>query len=138
MFARYAFLADHVTFDANGKMTAVGIFEVIYAPAFPTKHRDMTLTINLEGTVNEKGKHNVAIELRDDKANRLFSTDLPVELKRPGVTQGSLRVGVVIRLMDIPFPRPGQYEFVVFADDRFLTRVSFAVSKIRVKEAGEQ
>ncbi len=138
MFVRYAFLADHVLFDAIGKMIAVGIFDIIYAQKFPTKHRDMTLALNLEGTSTEKGDHKVSIELRDDKANRLVSLEQTIKMENPGVTHGSLRAAMIARFQDLPFPKAGQYEFVIFADDRFLSRVSFAVSQIRIEKAEEQ
>jgi hypothetical protein len=138
MFVRYAFLADHVLFDAVGKMIAVGIFDIIYAQRFPTKHRDMTLAINLEGTSTERGDHSISIELRDEKANKLVSLEQKVKMEKPGVTHGSLRAGMIAKFQDLPFHKAGQYEFVIFADDRFLSRVSFAVSQIRVEKAGEQ
>jgi hypothetical protein len=138
MFVRYSFLADHVLFDSIGKMIAVGIFDIIHAQKFPSKHRDMTLALNLEGTTTEKGDHKISVELRDDKANRLISLEQTIKLERPGVTHGSLRAGMIARFQDLQLPKAGQYEFVVFADDRFLSRVSFAVSQVRVEMAGEQ
>lgn len=58
MFIKYGFLADTITFDQLGKPSAIGIFEVIYAPKFPTIHRDMSLLANLEGR-----KHDIYIHV---------------------------------------------------------------------------
>ena len=47
ILAKLALLADTVTLDAAGKITAVGIFGIIFARRFPAVHRDMTLVANL-------------------------------------------------------------------------------------------
>jgi hypothetical protein len=137
MFVRYAFLADTVSMDATGKISAIGIFDNIIARSFPTVHRDMTLVVNLEGTISERGIHKISVEIRDSDANRLIAIDQPITLGNPTITHGSLRAGVIIKMQDIPFQKQGQYEFVVFGDDRFLVRVPFMAQKITVKEVGE-
>jgi hypothetical protein len=137
MFVRYAFLADTVSTDAIGKISAIGIFDNIMARNFPTVHRDMTLVVNLEGTTSERGDHKISVEIRDSDANRLIAIDQPITLGNPAITHGTLRHGVIVKMQDIPFQRQGQYEFVVFGDDRFLVRVPFMVQKITVKEAGD-
>lgn len=133
MFVKYAFLADSATIDAAGKLTAMGIFDIIFAPKFPVRHRDMTLVAYLEGSAAEKGNHKLSVELRDDKANRLGAYEQTIALNPT-----SLRAGMMFKLLDFVYPRAGQYEFVIFADDRFLGRVTFSVQKIIVQEVGEK
>ncbi|MBI1805349.1 MAG: hypothetical protein HY033_11575 [Ignavibacteriae bacterium] len=137
MFIRYSFLADTVTVDASGKLNAIGIFDNIFAAQFPSIHRDMTLVINLEGTVAEKGEHDLSVELRDDKANRLAAFDQKINIQNAAITKGSLRANVIFKLQDLPFQRHGQYEFVFFIDGRFLGRVLFIVQRVDIKKAGE-
>jgi hypothetical protein len=136
MFIRYAFLADSAFLDAAGKLTATGIFDVIRATTFPTVHRDMTLVAYLEGSMSEKGDQKFLVELRDDGANKLASFDKTIALG-PTIIQSTLRAGVIVKLQDLPFQRAGQYEFVMFVNDRFLGRVTFTVQKVHVKEVGE-
>lgn len=139
MFVRNAFLADHVTIDARGKMSVIGMFDIIWTPKFPAKHRDAILVVNLEGTANEKGTHKISIEFRDDKDDRIGPViDQAIDLQNPGITHGSLRASVLLKIQDLPFHRAGLYQFVISSDDRFLARISFAVSLLRVEEAGEQ
>ena len=137
MLVRYAFLADTVTLDAGGKINAIGIFENVFAQNFPSVHRDMCLVANLEGSINERGEHKISVEFRDSDSNKLASIDQNIVLGNPKITHGTLRAGVVIKLQDLLFPRAGQYEFVVFGNDRFLSRVTFMVNQIQIKEAGE-
>jgi hypothetical protein len=136
MFIRYAFLADSAFLDAAGKLTATGIFDVIRATNFPTVHRDMTLVAYIEGTVLEKGPHNLSVELRDDSANKLASFEQQISLG-PTIIHSTLRSGIIVKLQDLPFQKPGQYEFVIFVNERFLGRVTFSVVKLHVKEVGE-
>ncbi len=138
MFVRYAFLADNVTMDAGGKMNAMGIFDIILAQKFPTIQRDMTLVVDLEGSSHEKGEHKISIEMRDSKgSNKLFSFEQTISMTKPGITHGSLRAGLMTKMRDIPFNKAGQYEFVVFSDDRFLSRIVFTVNQLHIQKAGE-
>jgi len=138
MFVKYAFLAESVSFDVTGKMSAIGIFEVINALKFPAVQLNMHLVANLEGTIGEKGEHSISIELRDRDGNRLFP---PFEQKLmmgpPTITHGVLRAGFVLKVQAVQFPKAGQYEFVVFADERFLHRITFEVQQVRVALQGE-
>lgn len=138
MYLRYAFLADFVTMDAGGKLSANGIFDVIHAVSFPMKHRDMSIVVNLEGSQSEKGPHKITIEFRDDQGNKILGLDQNIELGNSKVKHGNLRAGVLLRMQDIPFIKPGQYEFVIFCDDRFLGRIIFHAQKIEVQQTGAQ
>jgi hypothetical protein len=137
MFIRYAFLADSVSMDAIGKISAIGIFEVIFATKFPTIHRDMTLVARLAGASTEKGEHKLSVELRDDKANKLANVDQKVIFDSPPAMQGTVQAGLIMKFQDLPIQRPGQYEFVIFGDDRFLGRIVFTAHKVEIKKAGE-
>lgn len=138
MFIRYALLADTVTFDNTGKASAIGIFDRVFAVNFPTMHRDMTLLVNLEGTIAEKGEHPITVELRDRDGNRLVPpVEAKVVLGNPHTVQGIVRAGIALKMQDVLFRKPGQYEYVLFADSRFLGRVTFEVQQLRERPLGE-
>jgi hypothetical protein len=138
MFVRYAFLADSVSVDVNGKLNAMGIFERIFARKFPALHREMVLVARFEGTVADKGTHKITVEIRDGDANPLGSREQTIELKSlPGI-HGNVVGGLVLRLRDFVFKRAGQYEVVIFDNNRFLCRVTFLLLELQIKEAGEE
>jgi hypothetical protein len=138
MFVKYAFLAESVSFDVTGKMSAIGIFEVINALKFPALQLNMHLVVNLEGTIGEKGDHAISIELRDRDGNRLMPPfEQKLTMGAPTITHGVLRAGLVLKVQAVQFLKAGQYEFVVFADDRFLHRITFEVQQVRVALQGE-
>jgi len=131
MFIKYGFLADTVTLDASGKASAIGIFEIIYTQGFPMVHRDMSLFVHFEGTIAEKGDHKFSVELRDRDGNRLMPVFEPtVKIANPPGLHDIAAGGLLLKLMDVPFKKAGQYEFVIFTEGRFVGRVTFSVQKI--------
>ena len=107
MFIRYAFLADSITLDAAGKLSAIGIFDNILATQFPTRHRDMVLVANFESSIAERGEHIISVELRDSDGNRLTTLEQKIDFKNPTSSQENLRAGLILRLQDLMFPRSG-------------------------------
>lgn len=138
MYLKFSLIADSAVLAQGGKLTAVGIFDVIYSTKFPTIHRDMTLIAVVEGAASEKGEHKLTIELRDEDQNRVFALDQKFELKPIGPNKNILTARFISRLQDVPFKNPGPYEFVLFADERFLGRCRLAAIRVNVEEAGKQ
>ncbi len=135
MLLKYAFLADTAMLDSVGKATAVGIFDNINAPAFPVRQRDMTLVALIEGTAAETDECSLTIELRDDKANRFGKFDQKIKLATTP-NKSISRARIFLRIQDLPFFHAGEYEFVLFVNDRFLGRVTFTVSAKGAAEEG--
>lgn len=137
MFIRFMFLADNVSFDMTGKLSANGIFDNILSRSFPTMRPEMYLVVNVEGSFSEKGEHNISVEFRDEDDNRLQMWSQKIQLGDPTITHGNLRAGVILGIRNLTVNKQGQYQFVVFADDRFLGRFILTAQKITVKDAGE-
>lgn len=137
MFIRYTFLADKVSLDATGKLNALGIFDTIFTTQFPTIHREMTLVAKLEGTLAEKGEHKLSVEFRDADANKLGSFEQKIAWETSLMGLNILKAGVIVEMRGLRFNSAGQYEFVMFLDDRFLGRVPLTVQQIRIKREGE-
>lgn len=134
----YAFVADSAVLGADGKLTAVGVFDVIRATDFPVVQRDMSLVAQVAGSMDEKGSHKLRVEFRESMATtNLAVLDMPFSMETQGATQGILRAGIVVRMMDFPIPSAGQYEFVLFANDRFLGRVVVAAKRLVAEKSGE-
>lgn len=138
MYIKYALLADVITQDATGKINAIGIFDNIAAPNFPTSVRDISLVASIEGTFSEKGIHKITIAFRDEDDNQLIAVDQNIEFTSKIKTEGNLLARVVLKLQDLPFRKPGQYQFVIFGDDRFLARITLPARKIEIVTPGEK
>jgi hypothetical protein len=138
MILKFAFISDTATISSDGKLSAIGIFDIIGSVSYPMKHRDMSLVLSIEGTQSEKGTRKISIEFRDEDDNRILEAIQNIELGNNALTHGNLRAQMLLRLQDLPFGKPGQYQFVIFGDDRFMGRVIITAQKIEVKPQGEQ
>jgi hypothetical protein len=125
-----------VIVDASQKMSAIGIFDVIFASQFPARNTNMSLVFKLDGTIAEKGKHNLSVELRDEKSNKLAEFRQDLEFQPPPNVQGKVSAQVIMRMQNLPFQTKGQYEFVIFVDDRFLGRVPLTIQQLIIKATG--
>ena len=137
MFARYSFVADAAHVDPSGKVTALGIFDLIFAENFPVLHRAMSFIAMLEGTAREEGEHAISTEMRDDKGNSLAKFEQKINLVDSPTVKGIRRCSVVMNFHGLQFDRAGQYEFVMFSGNRFLCRTSFTVQQLKVTRMGE-
>jgi hypothetical protein len=123
MYLRYGFIADHITPGHANKKTVIGIFDLIVAPAFPTKHKTLSILVKVEGSRIEAGVHRLAIELIDGDAQSLGkSQEIQFELKVEGraYPDAPLSWEFVMEIPDLVLPRAGTYEFTVKVDGRHL------------------
>ena len=137
MLVRFALIADSVTFT-SGKPNVIGIFDVIPAGNFPARHQQMDYIVNLEGTIAEKGEHQISIELRTSNGERILPPfEQKIQLQREDEAHQNIRAGIIMKLQNVIFQKPGKYEFVVFADNRFLCRTTFVVKHLTNPPARE-
>jgi hypothetical protein len=130
MFLRYAFLADLITLDITGKANAIGIFDIIAVQNVPVIQPSTFLLIRIEGNISESGQHNLTISLRNDKGEPIGSEIKQNFSLEDGGFNGVIEKNIIISFRNIPFNKLGRYEFVLFADERFLGRVNFLVKKV--------
>jgi hypothetical protein len=112
-----ALLADAATIDAAGKLNILGVFDRISTGSFPAQHGHMVLVLRFAAGVDEIGKHEVQISLRDPRGQRVaqLNGDMQLGTGRKGVIEG-LKVPHVLHLDGMVFPVPGQYAFDVIVD----------------------
>jgi hypothetical protein len=112
-----ALLADAATIDAAGKLNILGVFDRISTGSFPAQHGHMVLVLRFSAGVDEIGKHEVRISLRDPRGQRVAQLDGDMNLGagRAGASEG-LKVPHLLHLDGMVFPFPGQYSFDVAID----------------------
>ena len=111
-------VADYANLTRDGKLNVMGIFNIIYAPAFPAKHSEMYLISKLYASPAEYGQtRKLTIKLlNEDGTQELvnFSHDFAI----PTGTGGKrVETNHIIRLTDIIFPDTGIYQFSVLVDN---------------------
>jgi hypothetical protein len=114
-------LCDYIVVEeGSSKKSLIGIFERIFAQAFPVVHRFgvYVKVVDAEGTYS----------LRVDYAD--ISNDQVIERMDIGTFRAEDRLAsteLVINLI-APIPAAGTYEFRIYANDLYLARATFTAS----------
>jgi hypothetical protein len=112
----FAVLCDYALIDQFGKLSVLGIFEHIWVPKFPAVHPRLHLVMRLKGRRTELGKHEILIRLVDDENEEIISSDGTVDFSEPPAGVLEIEAGTVL-VFDVPFSRPGRYEFFITVDN---------------------
>ena len=112
-----ALIADAATIDSSGKLSILGIFDRIGTSSFPAQHPHMVLVLRFIAAVNEAGKHQITIALKDPAGREVVGVDGEMQLGLGPAGGGSgIRVLHVLHLDGLVFPVPGLYAFDVRVD----------------------
>ena len=112
-----ALIADAATIDSSGKLSILGIFDRIGTSSFPARHPHMVLVLRFIAAVNEAGKHQITIALKDPAGREVVGVDGEMQLGLGPAGGGSgIRVPHVLHLDGLVFPVPGLYAFDVRVD----------------------
>jgi len=112
-----ALIADAATTDGSGKLSVLGIFDRIGTSLFPARDPRMVLVLRFIAALNETGKHQVGITLKDPAGKEAVGVDGEVQLGQgPVGGGGGIRVPHVLHLDGLVFPVPGRYAFNVRVD----------------------
>ncbi len=110
-------IADAATIDSSGKLSILGIFDRIGTSSFPAQHPHMVLVLRFIAAVNEAGKHQITIALKDPAGREVVGVDGEMQLGLGPAGGGSgIRVPHVLHLDGLVFPVPGLYAFDVRVD----------------------
>lgn len=130
-----ALIADAATVDGAGKLNILGIFDHIAAREFPARHERMVLVLRFEAGIDEAGRHEVAIAVKDPSGGEVARMDGEIQLG-PGRPDGRIRVPQIVHLDGFVFPSPGVYSIDVSVDEATLSTLALRVSEAtRVAQA---
>ena len=125
-------IADTVIQDrGTGKWTVVGLFDQIYAPAFPCIHPSVAIYVRL---TDAWGKYRVKIEFRDHEDN-CVSTFQGINLEVSDRLQG---VEFGLATQGMPLKKPGRYQFQLFLNDEYVASAPLHVIKIEKRKREER
>ena len=123
-----ALIADAATIDSSGKLSILGIFDRIGTSSFPAQHPHMVLVLRFIAAVNEAGKHQITIALKDPAGREVVGVDGEMQLGLGPAGGGSgIRVPHVLHLDGLVFPVPGRYAFDVRVDGEHHASVPLTV-----------
>jgi len=123
-----ALLADAATIDAAGKLNILGVFDRLSTGALPAQHPQMVLILRFTASVQEMGRHHVAITLRDPKGQEAMRIDGDMHLgSGPGAVGEGIRVPHILHLDGLVFATAGRYAFDVSVDGEHHVSVPLTV-----------
>lgn len=112
-----------ITEIGTNKKSLIGIFENIYAPAFPCNHYHLSVYIKF---TSAQGKYHFKLELVDISNDKIIGKG---EIPGLNVSDKLGSYELAFNLMGLKFGHEGKYEFRIFADNKFLDSKIFNVVK---------
>ncbi len=124
-------LCDQIIIDAQTqKKSLIGIFDTFNAVAFPAA-ANIAVYAKL---ADAEGQYKFKIRVVHLKDERLLG-----EVSADGMIQTRLEpADVAVYLMGFAVPEPGKYEFQLFANDVYLTRITLTARQIGVPPTWQQ
>lgn len=122
-------LANYAEYSKDGKLSIDGIFDEIYAQAFPSSFVRGFLVFTISGG-NPSTEKNLVVEVvGPDKKNILSqNVKVPFGLKGKG--------NYILELLSMPLPKDGDYEVSIKDGEEVIGRTKFAVTGVRQDEKG--
>lgn len=115
-------IADHVIHHSDGKISALGLFQVIMVSKFPAQHRAMNLVIELSCGI---GPQSWALILKDPQREECFKFKGDVVLKNYADKHN-----IVVQIMDMKVDSEGEWQIQFAIDDVVLKTRKFFVQKV--------
>jgi hypothetical protein len=124
-----ALLADAATIDGSGKLNILGVFDRVSATSFPVRHPRLVLILRFAAGLQEAGRHQVQITLRDPDGEEVMRLDGEMKLGAgPASISEGLRVPHLLHMDGLVFKRGGRYGFDVRVDGEHHVTVSLLVT----------
>lgn len=121
-----AILCDFAA-DYSGKLTIVGAFDTIVAPAFPITHAHCSFAIRVLFNDADEGRHKFDIKLIDTDGRNLLPRLEPAIDVKLDAEMFFRSQNFVINLQGLKFEKPGQYSIDVAYDGEIVSRVPLQV-----------
>lgn len=115
-------IADHVIHHADGKISALGLFQVIMVSKFPAQHRAMNIVIELSCGI---GPQSWALIIKDPQREECFKFKGDVILKNYADKHN-----IVVQIMDMKVEGEGEWHIQFSIDGDVLRTRKFFVQKV--------
>ena len=124
-----ALLADAATLDASGKLNILGVFDRVGGRGLPLQHPRMAMVLRFTAGLQEAGRHEVEIVLRDPDGEEVVRMDGEMHLAPGGgATGGQIRVPHILNMDGLVFPKAGGYGFDVRVDGEHHVTIPLVVT----------
>lgn len=126
-------VCDYASFDQNGKLNILGIFENINSPKFPHIHPQFFVVANI--SVQKPGEYEYVLRIADSENNEISKFTLPkVKLGLVKDKQDNI-IAIVGQFLGARFAQPGIYRVEVVADGELIDYKEIKVSQLATRNA---
>ena len=124
-----ALLADYANVSREGKLNVMGVFNRIWAKAFPAEHPEMQLVFRLEAGPAERGQEKtVEVKLLDADANVVLHFKGPLTVPEESAKL-IIQIDQILKLTNVRFDKPGDYRFDILVNGEPKRSVEFSVER---------
>lgn len=129
-----ATVSDYASVDGQGKLSVMGLFDVLGAAAFPVTHPQLFLCLRIQCRPIEVGtKHKFRVVLQDPDGGQVLP---PIEGEftvPPSNIPGSpySHVQVALGAVGVEFKRPGSHSFEIAINSDHKTSVPLQVVEVK-------
>jgi hypothetical protein len=128
MEIQVAVLADCANVAPPEKLNVMGVFDTIYAPAFPCVHPFMALALRLKIDHEDGGRtHELVVSLRDEEQKEYARATGKLDV-RPMATGEVAHVNQILNFAGLGFGQSGRYAFHISWDGKPKSEVTLTVT----------
>jgi hypothetical protein len=108
-----AFICSDARIAHDGRLELSGVFNELYAPAFPARQDRLVLVALLVWDASEHGRVHFRVDLAGPDEKSVYTVDghTEVALRSPG--DAPPKTQLVLPLHNVMFPSAGRYRFVL-------------------------
>ena len=117
---------DFASFDQQGKLNVLGIFENIYTPAVPYSHPQMFIVSNISFSKSGKFKEVIKI-ISEDGLDEVAKLEFPINVKISN-DEENMSIGVFGQLNGVKFGKNSKYKVQILIDENLIEEKIMSVS----------
>jgi Family of unknown function (DUF6941) len=106
-----AFICTDARLTHDGGLDLLGVFNELFAPAFPARHGRLVLAALLVWDAEEHGRVDFRVDLEDSAGTSVFTVDGHTEVMERAPPAPPPKTQLVLPLHDVLFPSAGRYRF---------------------------
>lgn len=126
MEVKYSFFCEAAATDSSGRLSVLGIFDIINALELPAMYPHLTFVVAIAGHRSELGLHQLKINFIDTDGKPFLP---PLELSFE-LTRDRPNSNIILNLNNITFSHSGTYCADIVVDNHHLKTVELMIKKI--------
>jgi hypothetical protein len=124
-----AVVCDYALLDQGGKMSILGVFDVMGGPKYPLTQPRLFVCLRLGCRSIESGtNHTLALAIHDADGNQLAHAGGPFQVGRAVLPGAPISVQAMLQFVGVTFPHPGQYSVEIAVDNNHLKSIPLVLA----------